>query len=233
MTIEEMTYYFNEQLKNADNESYQQYLQPQIDFILNVAQETFIKMIAFPLYNPYPTFEATNRVKNAITPLVMNTQSFDVIKQSTDTFYLPFPTDCYLFMGGTAIADNGTCQKKMELFPVNHDVNTTHDYITKSSFIWEECNFRFVEKGIQIEADNFNVSKVIPTYIRKSKYMYDAVSFKSPYKHIKTGEVLTGKQDSELLDIAHLDIVNLAVLLTKSFNNSNLESQLLKIRDLN
>ena len=55
-SIEEMHYYFNEQLKAADNSTYQQFLVPQIDFLFNVAQDVYVKMIAFPLYNPIPKF---------------------------------------------------------------------------------------------------------------------------------------------------------------------------------
>lgn len=230
-----MRYYINEQLKNADNENFQELLIPQIDFILNVAQEHLIKMVAFPLYNPLPQFELTHRIKSILQPIVINSKTVDtnVVKYDNTSYLYKIPNDCFIFLGGVAISNNGSCQKEIELFGIEHDTVSSKDYTIKSSFLWEECNYLQINDGIKLEATDFQITGVKPVYIRKSKYMYDADSYKLPYKSLKTGEILTGRQDSELPDMCRLDIANIAVLLIKSMYNSSLDSQLLKIRDIN
>ena len=230
-----MHYYFNEQLKTADNEQYQELLVPQIDFLFNVAQETLIKMVAFPLYNPVPNFELTNRVKSIVRPLVVNsnTEDIKVVKYDDNSYLYTLPDNCFIFLGGTVIANNGTCRKEIELFPVTHETVTNKDYTIKSSFLWEECNYFQIDKGIKLEAFDFTITGVKPNYIRNSKYMHFAEGYKSQYKSLRTNEILTGRQESELAESSRLDIVNLAVLLAKSNFNSSLDSQLAKVRDIN
>lgn len=234
-SIEEMHYYFNEQLKAADNSTYQQFLVPQIDFLFNVAQDVYVKMIAFPLYNPIPKFELTSRVRNNIYTLVVNAAVKDTnVTKYDDTSYLyKLPTDCQYFLGGSVVANNGDCYKELELFSVTHEHSTTKDYTIKSSFLWEECNYLMIEGGIKLEVIDFNVEGVKPNYVRYSKYMHYAEKHSTNgYKKI-TGETLTGKQNSELPKNALVDVVNIAVLLTKMDLGMDVNTQLSKIRDIN
>lgn len=234
-SIEDMHYYFNEQLKAADNPMYQQFLVPQIDFLLNVAEDVYIKMIAFPLYNPIPKFELTSRVKNNIYTLVVDAKEKDtnVSKYDDNSYLYKIPENCKYFLGGSVIANNKECYKELELFSVNHDQSTTKDYTIKSSFLWEECNYWMIEGGIKLEAEDFIIEGVKPNYVRYSKYMHYAEKYSTNgYKRIN-GETLTGKKNSELPKNALGDVVNIAVLLTKMDLGMDVNAQLSKIRDIN
>lgn len=233
--IEEMHYYFDEQLKIADNSNYQELSVPQKDFLFNVAEEMYVKMIAFPLYNPLPKFELNDRLKNNIHTLVVNLNTpQQVSKFDTDVYIYKLPEDCRYFLGGSVIANNGACYKDIELFPITHEVISNNDYTIKSSFLWEEANYRFVENGIAIDAD-FVITGIKPVYIKKAKYMHNAKAYKKgngSYKTL-TGVLLTGTQNSQLPKNALLDIVNIAVLLLKADSGMSIDAQIAKIRDLN
>ena len=98
-SIEEMHYYLKEQLKIADNTMYQELLTPQIDFILNVAEDTLIKMIAFPLYNPVPNFQISERVINSINTVLVDAKEIDTNVQSFDknNVLYKLPINCKYF----------------------------------------------------------------------------------------------------------------------------------------
>lgn len=238
MTIEEMHYDFNEQLKIADNVNYQKLLGPQIDFVLNKAAEVYTKMCAFPMYNPIPKFESTHRTKNNIHTLVVDSATFSntFYKFDDNNYLYTLPSDCFIFLGGTVRAINGSCYKDIKLYPVLQETITTTDYTAKSSFIWEEVNYRIIDKGVKIEIDDFSIIGVKPLYIKKPKYMHYADKFKEQFNRDYRkldGTVLTGKLHCDLPYVAHPEIVNIAVLLTKMDLGMDINAQILKLKDIN
>ena len=233
--IVEMHYYFDEQLKIADNNLYQELDIPQKDFLLNVAEETYVKMIAFPLYSPALKFEITDRTRNNIQSIIVNSDQVETVFERKDSSYLyKLPADCRYFLGGTAVANNGSCYKEIELFPVLHDNVSKADYTIRSSFLWEEINYRFISEGILLEADDsFAITGVKPVYIKRTPYMHRAQDYKGgTYKKLD-GTTLVGRQDSMLPKNALLDIVHIAVLLLKADLGMSVDGQMLKLREIN
>ena len=72
MTIEEMHYDIKMKVNKVDSQSYRNFLIPQLDWILNEAQELFIKMIAMPRnINSLSGFELNQRTIDDIKSIVV------------------------------------------------------------------------------------------------------------------------------------------------------------------
>lgn len=210
MTIKEMHYDFKKKLNKIDSQQYKNLLVPEIDWVLNEAQELFVKMVAKPRMRSYLGFEINQRTIDDIRTLVVNNQCLDV---SNDTVTLP--DDYWHYVRAEVEMSKGNCTGIKAKFHVRqHDDEFENSPFDKSSFEWRTVNGVFFENGIKLYTDgSFSNDRFCISYIKRPRYIHNAEDFRNGTYNLPSGTVLTGTVDSELPDHTHREIVDIAVLI--------------------
>lgn len=223
MGIEDMHYDFKLKLNKIDSQAYRNLLVPEIDWLLNEAQEIFVKLIAEPRNpNSYLGFETSQRSIEDIRTLVVTKD----ITVTNNLVVLPYvgqvvtvtppvlETEGYwYFLRGRANMVKGTCIKEGVIYERQHDDLFEESEFDKSSFEWKIVNAVFNKEGIKLYTNGFTVTKVTLTYIKKLSYIHDAEKFRGGGYKRPDGVELSGKKDCELPDHTHREIVDIAVML--------------------
>lgn len=206
-----MHYDIKMKVNKVDSQSYRNFLIPQLDWILNEAQELFIKMIAMPRnINSLSGFELNQRtiddIKSIVVPDYIVTPVNNVVT---------LPQDYMFYIKSTAKISKGDCKDKDAVVVVRQTEDLAEiSPFDKSSFEWRTINAVFNSTGIKIFTDStFTVDKLSITYIRKPAYIHNAQKFNSGTYLLPGGQLLSGKQDCELPPHTHREIVDIAVLL--------------------
>jgi hypothetical protein len=224
MTAADMIYDFKQKLNKIDSQSYRNLLIPEIDWKLNDAQSTFIKMIANPRYRPVGGFEYNQRtiddirsIVNDSIPLIAASPSEVLIAGFT---YVKLPEDYMYYASSELTLKKQNCQASCRCIVRSHNDRFEESPFDKSSFEWREVNILFCKQGIRIYLpDNTTIVSYKLSYIRKPKYIHDAQHFNATVAMddgtytLPSGEILKGSQDCELPDAVHSEIVDLAVLI--------------------
>jgi hypothetical protein len=209
MTIRDMEYDFKLKMNKVDSNQNASFSIPEIDWILNEAQELIVKRIAKPRRYNGLGFEVTQRSTDDIKSIVINNYSLN-IKNSIITL----PHDYWFFISGYVQASKKSCQnKKLRLIIRQHDDMFNESSFNKSSFEWREINGTFSKDGINLHLEDFEVNRAYVTYIKKLSYIHNAQDFRGGSYRLPSGELLTGSQDCELPEGIHREIVDLAVLI--------------------
>lgn len=209
MKAEDMIYDFKRKLNKIDSNGNRNLLIPEIDWLLNEAQNIFIKLVAQPRFQNNLGFETSSRTIEDIRTLVEPGYECSIIN---DTALLP--SDYLYHVKSHIVITKENCNDvKASLILRQHDDDFESSEFAKSSFKWREVNGVFDRKGIKLFKEDFEIKSVILDYIKKPKYMHCAKNFGSGNYKLPSGEVLTGSQDCELPDHVHSEIVDIAVLI--------------------
>ena len=226
MTIEDMHADFKRKLNKLDSQQYRNLNIPEIDRILNEAQELFVKKITKPRGKSYMGFEINQRSTDDIKTLVVEGESLVVsgnLQVTSRTF--PLPDNYWYFVNATAIATKGECTKHIRVHIRQHDDKFMDSPFDKSSFDWEEVNAVFNQDGILVFFDeDFDVRELKLTYIKRLSYIHNGKGYNETtgYKNAD-GTYVDGMVDnditpttaftrnSELPSHTHNEIVDIAV----------------------
>lgn len=210
MTIKEMHYDFKNKVNKVDSQQNENLKIPELDWILNEAQELFIKIIAQPRIKSYLGFETSQRTIDDIRTIVVNNEPVNII---SNTSSLP---DNYLhFIKAEIEMSKGKCKDVRGRVHIRqHDDEFEESPFDRSSFEWRTVNAVFYEKGVKFYTDEtFELSKMYLSYIRKPRLIHNAKDYRGGSYQLLSGDVLTGSVDCELPEHTHREIVDIAVLL--------------------
>ena len=216
MTIEQMHYDFKVKINRIDTTRNRDFYIPEIDWMLNEAQELFVKMVAFPRRYTGLGFEVNQRTTDDIKPLVVF--RYVLIPNSDNEVVLP--EDYWHYLRGEVIMSKGKCNEvEGRIYVRQHDDEFEKSPFDKSSFEWREVNATFYDNRMKLYNRDFTVDRVLLTYLRRPVYMHFAQGFGSGSYTLPDGTILTGKQDCELPEHTHREIVDIAVMLaTRNIN---------------
>lgn len=228
MTIEEMHYDFKMKLNKIDSQQFRNFLIPEVDWLLNEAQELFIKMVAEPRLSFHLGFEKSQRNTDDIKMLVNEEsikpyQGVIIERVGYRCQYYLLPEDYMFFIRALVYGEIGNCKKVPCVVKIKqHDDSNHISPFDKSSIIWREVNGMFIEGFLELELpdqkdeENSNLKDLYLTYIRTPKYMHFAQGIEGGggYQlNSDEGSLLQGKQDCELSPHTHREIVDIAVML--------------------
>ena len=218
MTIQEMHYDVKMKLNKADSQQYRNLIIPQIDWILNEAQELFVKMIAEPRIASQYGYEIGQRTWMDIRSIVEEEKEVTPVNN-----LVTLPDNFWFYVSAYCEMEKGSCKKNShKIFIRQHDDDFENSPFDKSSFEWKTVNGVFNSQGLKLYAEDFNITKVLLTYIRKLKYIHNAEGFNTNgYKMPSAKKPSTenkevtymGSENCELPESTHREIVDIAVLI--------------------
>lgn len=207
MTVQDMHYDFKMKFNKIDSQKNRNLRIQEIDWILNEAEQIFVKLVAYPRMFTHLGFETNQRTIEDIREIINNsviTPSFNQIV---------FPTVYQYFLKGICYISKGTCKNKEAKFiPIQYDDDDTSSF-HKSDFDWREVVGRFNKQGIELLVNDFVVESFKLTYIKKRPYICFPTGTSQGTYTLPSGVVLTENQNCELSEITHSEIVDIAVML--------------------
>lgn len=224
MTIEEMHYDFKMKLNKIDSQQFRNFLIPEVDWLLNEAQELFIKMVAEPRLSFHLGFEKSQRNTDDIKILVVEKSLVDNKKIQKSVGYsckrYDLPEDYMFFIRALVYGKIGSCKNVSCVVKIKqHDDSNHISPFDKSSIVWREINGMFIENRLELELPDISeesesdLGDVLLTYLRKPKYMHYAKGIEGGKYQLNETILLTEKQDCELSPHTHREIVDIAVML--------------------
>jgi len=226
-----MQYQIKRKINKVDSQQFRNLLIPEIDSVLNEAMDIFIKIVAFPRIRTQLGFEKTQRTIDDIRSLVESehnpTNQFDI-----ENSISVLPDDYKFYISSHVIITKGDCEAKVDTSIVQHDDNSESNSHYKSSFEWRKVNAEFNSEGIRFYNDgSFETEKFCLSYIRKPKYIHNAEDFTSTGYKLPSGEIVSGKQDCELPEHTHGEIIDIAaMILSGEMNNPGVEFAMAKLK---
>lgn len=214
MTVEEMHYDFKMKANKVDSQKNRNFLIPEIDWILNEAQEIFIKNIAEPRHpNSYLGFETSQRTIDDIRPIVVSSEITTLTNNVA-----ALPSDYMFFLKGRAAMvktiNTKSCTATGVIFIRQHDDLFEQSMFDKSSFEWRVVNANFIKEGLKLFTTDFTITKVSISYIKKPAYINNAQNFVGGRYKLPDGVTIKSvNQNCELPAHTHREIVDIAVLL--------------------
>lgn len=226
MTIEEMHYDFKMKLNKVDSQQYRNFLIPEIDWLLNEAQELFIKIVAEPRLSFHLGFEKSQRNTDDIKMLIKETKITSGKTENKigyNAYLCDLPEDYMFFIRGLVYGSTDNCKEVPCSIKIRQHDDINHGSpFDKSSIVWREINGMFIGGKLELELPDSKeekgaaLSNVYITYIRTPKYMHFAQGIEGGggYQlNSDEGSLLNGKQDCELSPHTHREIVDIAVML--------------------
>lgn len=210
MTIQDMHYDFKKKLDKIDSQQNKNLLIPEIDWVLNEAQEMFVKIVAFPKKYEYLGFEIGQRTIDDIKTLVEPKYCITVVDNIAT-----LPQDYWFYINGEVLMSKGNCiDVKGNLFIRQHNDNFEDSPFDNSSFDWRTVNGVFDKNGIKLFSNDFTITKLCIDYLKKPSYIHNAGEFSTGQYTLPSGQTLSGFQNCELPEHTHREIVDIAVLIT-------------------
>lgn len=210
MTIQDMHYDFDKKLNKVNSNQFRGLTIPEIDWSLNEAQELFIKLVSNPKLRTNLGFETSQRTIDDIRTLVVEDEIISVDSEGIAVL----PTEYYQYVSSFCKMKKGNCTaNSRKTFIRRHNDDFENSLFDKSSFEWRTVNAVFNNKGIKIFAEDFTVEEICITYVNKPSYIHNAQDFRSGSYALPNGTILSGRQDCELPDSTHKEIVDIAVML--------------------
>lgn len=219
MTIKEMHYDFKKKLNKVDSQQYRNLLIPEIDWVLNEAQNVFIDIVSEPRLRlrTQNGFETSQKNIDDIRTLVIPDLCSIISKTDTIPEYniLTLPENYRYFIKGDVYISKDNCTKKVRITPQEHDDEFEEDVFYKSSFEWRRVNALFINSGLKLFSDStFRHDKVCISYIKNPIYIHNAEEFRGGTYNLPGGPLLTGSVNCELPVHTHREIVDIAVMIT-------------------
>lgn len=219
MTVKDMHYDFKVKFNSLDGQVSRGLKIPEIDWLLNRAQEAFIDAVAQPRTNPFVGFEMNQKAIDDLRTIVVdnyckNVRVFTSQNSSPNqNSIVSLPDDYMYFASGKVYISKGNCVDiPARLVRQKHNYDFENSEFDKSSFEWRTVNMLFVEKGLKLFTDGtFSHSKVCISYVRRPKYIHYAEGYRGGQYKLPSGEILQGFQNCELPEHTHPEIVDAAV----------------------
>jgi len=209
MNIKEMQYDLKVKLNKVDSQQYRNLLIPELDWALNSAEELFIKMISKPRLKNHLGFETSQRTIDDIRVIVEEPLSIPIVNN-----FLSLPDNYWHYISSEVLMDKGGCTGVIGKVRIQqHDDEFKGNPFEESSFEWREVNANFVGNTLKFYTEGFTVTALNLVHLRRPLFMHNAEDFRGGEYNKLSGGVLTGKQDCELPDHTHREIVDIAVLL--------------------
>lgn len=206
MFIKDIHYDFNKKLNKIDSQQFRNLLIPEKDWVLNEAKEIFIKNQI--------NQNGVNNVGIGINLRNIRTLVKEGIELSVINNLCVLPVDYFYYLKAVVEVSKNSClNKTARVLIKQHDDEFEESPFDKSDFEWREVNGLFNEGGLQLFAEDFEINLCKLSYISASKYMHNAEDFNSGAYNLPSGEILTGKQECDLPDYTHREIVDIAVLI--------------------
>ena len=210
MTIEEQHYDFKMKLNKLDSQQYRNLIIPQIDWILNEAQELFVKMVSTPRIAIQYGYEIGNRTLMDIRTIVIEEEEIEPVNN-----IVTLPEKFWIYVSSYCNMLKDDCEKRsLKTYIRQHKEDFENSPFDKSSFKWKTVNGVFNEKGIKLFTDDFTINKFYLSYIKKLSYIHNAKNFQGGY-YSRPGNPtpLEGSVNCELPESTHREIVDIAVLI--------------------
>ena len=222
-----MHYDFKMKSNKLDSQQYKNLLIPEIDWLLNEAQELFVKMILNPSVQRDLGFELNQRSIDDIRPLVVHADCTTVVDNVG-----VLPTDYYRYVRSSVKATKGTCENvSVTVYIRQHDDTFELSSFDKSNFEWRVVNGIFFDGGIKFYDDGtFTINSFCLDYIKTLRYIHNAANFRGGSYNSLDGTLLTGTVDCELPNHTHREIVDIAVALASNdLQNPDYQNKLQKL----
>lgn len=216
MDIRGMHYDFKQKLNKIDSQQYRNLRIPEIDWHLNEALDVFIKSIAEPRINNHLGFETSQRSTDDIRTLVTNKTINTFLNGSDETKKIVIPIDYMFFVSAECIISKENCKdKKARIYIRQHDDEFQQSPFDKSSYEWGEVNATFSDDTLVLyTGGDLEIKEVRLNFIKKHNYIHNAQDFlPTGTYNLPSGEVLTGRENCELPEHTHREIVDIAVLI--------------------
>ena len=221
MDVRTMHLYFKERLQKVDSQQNRNFLIPQIDMLLNHAQDVFIHRVAEPVRNKRNYgFEVNQKVIDELSSLVVSQTSScqaPLVLLTDNKYQATLPDDYMFYISSTVHCSTDVCQDiPVRLTIRQHDDKFDSGAFDKSDLFWGIVNGTFYDGGIMIYAnDDFAPTSLCMNYLRKPAYIHNAADFQTGTYTLPDGTPLTNRQDCELPDTAHNEIIDLAVMIAQ------------------
>lgn len=211
MLIPEMHYDVKMKLNKLDSQQYQNLIVPQIDWLLNEAQELFVKMVAEPRMASHYGFEIGQRTWMDIRTIVEENVPLNVNVENL----VELPENFWFYVTSYCEMVKGNCNAlSHKIFIRQHDDDFENSPFDRSSFEWKTVNGVFFGNNLKLYSSDFRIIKVFLSYIRKLRYIHNAEAYSpSGYRLPGSKTLLTGSVNCELPESTHREIVDIAVLI--------------------
>lgn len=224
MTVQDMHYDFKMKLNKLDSQQLRNFLIPEIDWLLNEAQELFVKWVAEPRIPNGLGLETNQRSIDDIRVLMkQDTEKMVKDLETEDEWGIKLPSDYWHYVVGVFSLKSTKCGFLDCTIRIRqHDDESKVSPFDRSSILWREVNGRFLGDSLYIEKPEDyakedykeDENRVVFTYLRKPRWISFAGGFAqgAGYK-MPGGELVSGNHNCELPDHTHREIVDIAVML--------------------
>jgi hypothetical protein len=207
MLVQDMHYDLKMKFNKVDSQKNRNLRVQEIDWLLNEAEQIFVKLVAYPRMFTHLGFEVNQRSIEDIRNIIEKE-----IITPTD-LVVSFPQNYEYFLKGQALISKGKCfKKKASFIPIQYD-DAESSTFHSSSFEWREIIGRFNSQGIKLLVEDFQVDSFTLFYLRKRNYICYPGGLASGSYTLPSGIILSENQSCELADITHTEIVDIAVML--------------------
>lgn len=227
MTIGEQHYDFKLKYNKLDSHQNRNFTVPEIDWLMNEAEEDFVKKVAFPRGKSHLGFELNQRAMDDLRTLVIDNVCLQV-----DGDIVEFPSEYWFYLGGTMKMDKGKCIDVIGNIRVQqHDDLFEVSRFDRSSFEWRTVNVNFTERGMKVFTDGtFTCTRACINYIKKPEYVHNAAAYPGGTYRRPNGNILTGTRNSDLPEHTHREVVDIAVsLASRSLQSPDYQSRMEKL----
>lgn len=218
MNIQDMHLDFKIKVNKIDSQQFAGLLVPQIDWLLNEAQEIFIKT-RLGINNIYQKgLEASQKRIEDLRPLVVKSSVQIASSLDSYTYTAQLPSNYLYYLRSKAIATKGNCNGELSIIIVQHDdlTNILASQFYSPSFEWLETSAVFGPNELYVYSDGtFKINSVTLEYIRKPNRMAFPSGYENGSYELPDGTVLSTDIDSDFSDnmFAAREIVDIAVVL--------------------
>ena len=192
---------------------------PQIDWLLNEAQEIFIKT-RLGLNNIYQKgFEESQKRIEDLRPLVVKNNAIALNTLDSISYTADLPSNYLYYLRATVKGKKDKCEDDLKVIIQQHD--DLNNVLTSSfyspSFEWREVPAVFADKKIVVyrKAD-FELSTLYLEYLKKPTRIQYPTGFENGEYELPDGSIVNIDQDSDFSEnmFAAREIVDIAVALT-------------------
>jgi len=226
MTIREMQFDFKMKYNSVDSQRDEDFEIPEMDWLLNEAQEVYVKMRANPKIGAEYGFEVNQRGIDDLRTIVIDQKKGvgqGVVAYDTGSVLAALPPDYWFHLNSKVYASKDGCEdRRLFTKEIQHDDEQDMSPFDRSSFRWRVANIRFNDGGIRIFNNNgeFIVNELCIEYLKKPVEMHNAADWIGGTYNKLDGTVLTGRADCKLPSNTHREIVDLAVVIAANGKSS-------------
>ena len=217
MAIQDMHYDFKSKFNKIDSQQNRNLRVPEIDWVLNEAEDILVKTIAYPRIFKGLGVEINQRSIEDIRPIIKVDRFLTITDNEAS-----LPKDYDYPLRAYCIISKGKCKNKKASFkPVQYDDEIEDTQFNSSSFKWREVMGRYYQDKIKLLEKDFTVDEFYLDYIiKRPKLAYPSGTTSGSY-NTPSGDTVTADQSSLLTELEK-EIVDIAVMLKSGQINSSL-----------